>query len=135
MKNLPNTMSTVHLDAVGEISHSRWVGQFTVKCILSHADKFAKARLYAALMPERENLVEEEDRLRAAVIAELSVRISDGPEWWSATHGGQLMADLDPLVELLKLCQEESIKWSKKLEEIASFGDGNVVTAPAPSKS
>src|SRR5665213_335663 len=105
MKTLPSTTTTVHLDSIGEISRSRWVGTFTIKCILSHADRFAKARMYAAMVPEKENLMDEEDRLKAEVIAQLSVRVIDGPEWFEATRGGQLMVDAQPLIDLLDLCK------------------------------
>lgn len=130
MKNLPATTTTVHLDSIGEISKSRWVGTFTVKCILSHADRFAKSRLYAAMVPDKEHLMDEEDRLKAEVIAQLSVRVIDGPEWWEATRGGQLMTDSQPLIDLLDLCKTAMLDWSKKLNEAASFGDGNVITEP-----
>jgi hypothetical protein len=127
MKNLPNHIVTVYLDSTGEVSKTRWVGTFTIKAVLSHADRFAKARMYAALIPEKEILVEEEDKLKAEVLSQLYARIVSGPEWWDGTRGGQLMIDFDPLIDLLKACQEESEKWSKRLEETASSGDANVV--------
>lgn len=128
MKNLPDHIVPVHLDSTGEVSKTRWFGTFRVKCVLSHADYFAKLRLYAEFMPSKKHLVEEDDQLKAEVLSELSVRIVDGPPWWEATIRGQLMTDFNPLIDLLNLCKESAENWSKKLEEAASFGDGNVVT-------
>ena len=130
MKSIPDIISTVYLDSIGEVTKSRWVGSFQVKAIISNADRLAKARLYAKLMPPEGSSVEEDDKIRAELIAQLSVRVVSGPEFWSSSYGGQLLTDIDPLVDLLKLCQEATENWNKQLNETAQTQDGNVIVEP-----
>jgi len=130
LKTLPDIISTVHLDCIGETTKSRWTGTFTVKCVLSHSERFAKTRMFAALMPAKIDLAEEGDKLSAEVLAQLSVRVASGPAWWDATGAGQLMTDLDPLVELLRLCQQAAEEWSKKLDETAAFEENKAIKDP-----
>lgn len=119
MQKIPDTIRMVAIDCTGELTKSRWIGEFRAKAILSHADKFKLERIYAELMPENDKFVKENDKIRAAIIAELSVTIVDGPEWWSATRGGQLMADDTPLYELMGACKKMQEKWSNDLEASA----------------
>src|ERR1019366_469199 len=113
MAKLPEQIVTVFLDSIGDRTKTRWTGSFRIKCVLTHADRFALERMYAALLPSREREVDEEVKLRAATIAELSVRVVDGPEWWQGTRGGQLMTDKDPLYDLIVMANEEEKKWDE----------------------
>lgn len=133
MKKLPDTIATVHLDSIGERTKSRWVGQFKIKRVLSHADQFALERMYAALLPSRDREISEDVRLRAAAIAELYVRVLEGPEWWNGTRYGQQMVDTDPLYDLVGLCSDEEKKWSEQLEAEAKFEDTNAVDPEKPA--
>jgi hypothetical protein len=133
MKSLPNHIVTVNLDSLGDRTKARWVGQFRIKCVLTNADRFKLDRMYAELLPPRDREVDEEVRLRAATIAELSVRVVDGPEWWSSTRGGQLMADKAPLYDLIVMCNEEEKKWDKAVEDLSKFEDSNAIV-PDPNK-
>jgi hypothetical protein len=134
MAKLPEQIVTVFLDSIGDITKTRWTGQFRIKCILTHADRFALERMYAALLPSREREVDEEVKLRAATIAELSVRVTEGPEWWSSTRYGQLMADKDPLYDLIVMANEEEKKWHEAVSKMATSEDSNVIL-PDASKS
>lgn len=134
MKSLPNHIVTVNLDSIGDRTKQRWVGPFRVKCVLTNEDRFRLERAYAELMPSREREVDEEIRLRAATIAELSVRVVDGPDWWVSTRGGRLMADKSPLYDLIVMCNEEEKKWDKAVEELSKFEDNNAIV-PDSNKS
>jgi hypothetical protein len=111
---------------MGEITKERWVGQFQVKAVLAHSDRFQLERLYNQLIP-KDGEVAEDIKLRAATIAELSVRIVKGPRWWDETASGQLMVDMDPLYDLLVLCNKESKNWSEELDKAATMEPSNVV--------
>lgn len=133
MKNLPNVTTTVQLDSIGERTKSRWVGTFTIKRILTHADHFKLDRIYASLMPSRSADVSEEQKLKAAAIAELAVRVINGPAWWDGTNSGQLMVDSDPLYDLISKCNEEEQKWAQEIEESAKFENSNTIDTQKPS--
>jgi len=128
MKKLPDTVALVSLDSTGEVTKTRWVGTFKIKRILTHADRFALERVYASLLPSRDREVSEELRLKAAAIAELYVRVVEGPAWWDSTKGGQLLADSQPLYDLIFLCNEEEKKWSDQLEATANTEESNAVS-------
>jgi hypothetical protein len=131
MKKLPDHIVTLYLDSMGDRTKARWFGSFRVKCVLTNADRFALERMYASLMPSREREIDEEVRLRAAAIAELSVRIIDGPPWWSATQGGQLMADSQPIYDLAMMVNAEEKKWDAAVAELSKFEDTNAIVPDA----
>ncbi len=129
---IPDYMTTVVLDCTGEKSKSKWIGQFKVKCVLTHGDRLAIERMYAELLPvsvnmsignltEGEAANNEKMRLLAATIAELSVRIMEGPEWWRSSRYGQLLIDEEPVYELLILCNKASQDWTDQLDRNATF--------------
>lgn len=127
MRKLPDMTAMVTLDSVGEKTQSRFMGQFKIKRILTHADMFQLERVYAQLLPSREREINEDQRLKAAAIAELSVRVVEGPPWWEGSKFGQLMVDAQPLYDLAMLCSEEEKRWSKQLEDAAKTEESSAV--------
>lgn len=134
MKKLPDMVAMVTLDSTGEKTKSRFIGQFKIKRLLTHADMFALERIYASLLPSREREINEDQRLKAAAIAELSVRVIEGPAWWEGSKNGQLMVDSQPLYDLAMLCSEEEKRWAQQLEETAQTEESNAVPVSEPSK-
>ena len=126
---IPDYIKTVVLDANGEVTKSRWTGTFRVKCILSHADRFALERIYTQLLPS-DTGVDEEVKIKAATIAELSVRVVDGPEWWNSTRQGQLMVDTTPIYELIGLVVKASEEWSHELGKMNANESNAVIPKP-----
>lgn len=130
---LPNYIVPVSLDCIGEKTGSRWTGTFHVKCVITHADRFAIERMYSALMPiNPSRQLDDELILRAETISQLSVRIELGPPWWDSTKSGQLLVDSEPLYALLNLCQDATKKWNEDLSSKASLGNSNAVSQDAP---
>lgn len=123
---IPDYIKTVVLDSTGEVTKSKWTGTFRVKCVMSHADRFALERIYSQLLPYDAKDISEEVRLRAATIAELSVRVVDGPQWWESTNHGQSMVDSEPLYDLILSVNKASEDWSKELESMTS-NESNVI--------
>lgn len=129
---VPNIIRTVNLDSTGEVSKNKFLGTFQVKAILNHADEFAMERMYAKLVV-KEEFMKEEQKIRAAVIAELSVRIVNAPDWWNASSNGQTLADKQPLYDLAQLCSEAYLEWSKELDEAVNknSNSGSVISGEA----
>lgn len=126
MIKIPDYIRMVQLDSMGEVTKERWIGTFQVKAVLTHADRFQLERMYNQLIP-KDGEVSEDIKLRAASIAELSVRVVKGPRWWDETASGQLMVDMDPLYDLLVQCNKESKNWSEELDKAAQMEPSNVV--------
>lgn len=118
---IPDYFTIINLDSVGEVTKSRWIGTFKVKCVLTHMDRMALERVYTELLPPKANENASEDiKLRAATIAELSVRVIEGPEWWNASRNGQLLVDSEPLYDLMVKCNEAYKDWSNRLNQAAN---------------
>lgn len=120
MKKLPEIIVTIALDSMGEETKRRWFGQFRIKRKLTNSERFALERIYSQLLPPSGREVPDELKLRAAAIAELSVRVDEGPDWWQSSRGGQLLIDSTPIYDLINLCHKEEENWNKSLEEEAS---------------
>ena len=133
MNKIPDYIRTVVLDCDGEVTKSRWIGTFRIKAILSHADTFAIERMYSKMLPAGTTPTEEM-KVRAAVIAELSTRIVEGPDWWNSTRHGQLMVDSEPLYKLAVKCKEENDKWNAELNSASQAlgATNNVVDSELP---
>jgi hypothetical protein len=131
VKNLPQMQAQIQLDSEGERTKSRWLGSFTVKRILTHADRFAIERMYSFLLPKDVN-TSEEMKVRAATIAELAVRIVSGPQWWEGSNSGQMLVDSNPLYDLLSLCADAEEAWNKELEANSKLESTNAVNLKSP---
>jgi hypothetical protein len=126
MVKLPSIYKTVTIDCLGDVTKQRWTGSFEVKAILSNADRFEIERIYSKLMPVG-TTPSEEQKIEASTIAELAVRVASGPSWWDSTRGGQLMAEMNPLYDLMQECSKAQKAWSDEVDKMAEMGDGNVI--------
>lgn len=132
MSSLPNIIKPMQLDCIGSTTKKRWIGQFLVKCVITHADAFAIDRIYGAMTNNWPYDVDSKLKLKAQSLAQLSVRIMEGPEWWSASKEGQLLVDDEPVYELMLLCKEATDSWNTEVEKRAIVDDSNTVTRDAP---
>lgn len=132
MIKLPDTIGTVFLDSVGEVSKQKFTGSFRVKIVLTNADQIAVEREYARLLPKDAG-AGDSNKLLASTMAELNVRVLEGPAWFRDASSGQNMIDRDPLYDLIVRINEAYKDWQNRLNESATAGDDNVVQGPAQS--
>lgn len=125
MKKLPDLTASIYLDSTGEVTGEKYIGQFRVKRVLTNADRFAIEREYLEMLPSG-NDASEEVRIRAATIAELSVRILSGPTWWNGSSYGKLLLDTNPVYDLMAKCHESYKDWVTQLKQSAVVGEGDV---------
>lgn len=118
MSKLPDHIVTVTLDSVGEITKRPWLGNFKIKLLLSHNERLLFERRYKELLPNDAG-VDEDTKFKASGLAELSVRVVDGPEWWEASKQGMNLVDAQPIIDLLYKVKDGYAEWLKKVEEIA----------------
>jgi hypothetical protein len=114
---LPSFTSSVTIDVEGDITHSRWVGTFEVKRVLTHGDRFKLEQYYKEYLPD-DSTVQEIIKLRAATLAELRTRVVKGPPWWEASNYGVDLVDKDPMYTLLKECEAATKRWHEELGEM-----------------
>lgn len=117
MAKVPDRIASLTLDSAGEVTKTKYIGTFRIKAVLTHGDRLQLERFYASLLPKNTETVSEEMKVRAATIAELSVRVIDGPGWWTDSNNGLLLLDAEPLYDLLMQCNSAYEDWLKRLNE------------------
>lgn len=110
---LPNYWRNVSIDTKGE-SGLTYTGSFEIKCILSHQDLFDLEKMYQTLLPM--GTTSEELKIKASVIAELSVRIKSGPLWWTESNQGRKLIDTEPLYDLMQAISKTVEEFKEELK-------------------
>lgn len=118
MSKLPDHVVTITLDSTGEITKRPWIGTFKIKLLISHNERLAFERRYKELLPN-DSGVDEDTKFKASALAELSVRVIDGPGWWEDSKQGMNLVDAKPIIDLLYKVNEGYSDWLKKVEDIA----------------
>jgi hypothetical protein len=116
MINLPKNEKTFMFSKVGEVTGAKYEGQFTVKCALSLADKrlieIEKSRITADLMNPTGNL----DAI-GRVIANLRVRVINGPEWYNQQVNTMTILDEEIVFDVFSEALKASDDWMKELKK------------------
>lgn len=113
--NFPNTEKTFYFDYTTQFGN-RYEGNFTVKCLLSAGEKhrleLEKSRLLGNSVNPTDDLVG-----LAVVLSNLRHRITDAPNWWTQSRGGEEIKEEDVLAELYSKTQDSEIEWRRELIE------------------
>lgn len=134
MYKIPDIIRTIFLDSVGEVSKQKFTGTFRVKVVLTNSDKLAIEREYARLLGKEES-ASSNNKLLAGTMAELSVRVLNGPPWFRDAMSGANMIDENPLYEIIVKINEEYKKWQSELSDVASSEDESNVVDTGSAKS
>lgn len=124
--SLPKNESTFDFEHIGELTNKKYEGQFTVKCVLSLADKryleIEKSRLTADLMNPTGNL-----SALGSVIANLRVRVIEAPDWYNQAIMSLDILDEEVVFELYANCLKKSDEWRESIKKKAEEkSEGNV---------
>ena len=130
--DLPKNEAIIDFDEVGETTGKKYDGRFTTVCILNmgkkHQLELEKTRLMADFTNPTDGLFGI-----ATILANLRVKVTDGPNWWKQSGGGLDIEDEDVLIKLYKCVLDKEIEWrdavKKKVQEATPAGN-----APAESK-
>lgn len=118
MSQLPKRERTFVFEGVGADTGIKYDGKFTVKTILKirekHQLELEKTILQADTKSPTAGL-----RGISNILANLRVRIVDGPEWWRQSEGGSDLDDENILLDLYDKVIEQEMEWRKDLQEMA----------------
>lgn len=121
------------LVATGEKSKEKFSGDFRAKKCLSLVDHIDSDRMYRDILGGQNPAYANELASNiAAIVAELSVRLTKAPKWWEETRGGLLLKD----VNVLKDVYEAAINIERKAleaEQKAAEQDKEVLRKNAPT--
>lgn len=112
----------------GEITAHKYEGQFTVKCVLSLADKrlleLEQARLTGDIANPTDNLL-----IISRIVANLRVRVLDAPDWFDQIIANLDILDENVLFDVYAECLTASNDWIEKVrgktEEKQEIAEGN----------
>jgi hypothetical protein len=117
MRELPKNEKTFYFEHTDEFDR-KFDGQFTVKCILTMADKIDLDLDSARIMGDVKN-PSRFLQSRAHIIATLRVKIIKAPTWWEQSVGGLTIEDEAILVALYDKVIEQEKLWRQELKDQA----------------
>ena len=107
------------IDLVGDTTGERFVGTFTVKCVLSKREEMAAdIRRRSILGPNPENAITmlASD---AFVLGQLSVRIIKAPSWWDRSEGGLDLLDTNVTAKVFEEATKSEIEFRESISKQA----------------
>jgi len=108
---------TIHVQ--GDRTFEIWDGTFTVKTMLSHADQMRQDSLRREFLGPNAQFATDRAITQADTFADLAVRITKAPAWWSDNRGGLDLKDDNVVTKL----HEQALKAEKdKTEELRKKG-------------
>jgi len=118
MNNLPKNEKSFFFSKEGEVTSHKYEGQFSVKCVLSLADKrlleIEQSRLSMDLQNPTPNLI-----AISRVIANLRVRVITAPDWFDQFIGNLDILDENIMFEIYGECLNKSKEWQDELKKKA----------------
>lgn len=94
----------IHLK--GDVTGKLWSGSFRSKTLLSFRDKLRADSYRRELLGGTVGSVDPESAAAALVISQLSVRLTETPEWWSASKGGLDLEDANVLEKVYEAAMQ-----------------------------
>lgn len=112
--NLPNKEKTFDFEYQGDLK--KYDGTFTVLAHLNVGQKHALSLEKTRLLGNYANPTDDLAGF-AIILANLRIKIVDGPEWWKQSQGGSTIEDEDALVALYREVQKAEAEWKEDLKK------------------
>lgn len=125
---LPPFQVPITIDVLGDLTKTRWIGNFVIKRVLTHRDKFDIEKWYKRYL-EDDSVAGNKAKINASALAELRVRVVTGPPWWEGTDFLLDCIDETPIAELLAECAKAYKNWEKEVADQAKEPPKNDVVA------
>lgn len=123
---------TFSISVEGAKTGEKWVGSFTSKVLLSQADELAIDRRRRELLGPNAQDAAPVAAQRAAIFAELWVRILSAPEWWKAMAGGLDLVDDEPVAAVFNAAQQAEQEKLKAIKAKAAAAQEALRQIPSP---
>lgn len=127
---LANNQETFHVKIQGDKTKEWFEGDFTVLCLLDMGQQ-----MDVALRTDRYNggskTLPEQFKLFNRMIAELDVRVTKSPTWWSESSGGWNLHDTNIVREVFVKAIEAEDGFGKKVAEKAETTEARAEKQPA----
>lgn len=101
---------------IGSTTGKLWPGDFRAKTILSFRDKLAADAGRRELLGGAAGNIDPEAAAAALVISQLSVRLTETPDWWKESKGGLDLEDANVLEAVYKEALKVEDDYLKQIE-------------------
>lgn len=112
------------INITGESTGEVFKGTFKAKVRLSHRDELRRDELRRKLLGPTPDAASKRAQNQAELIADLSVRLTETPKWWSTVDGGLDLEDDNVLIGIWEECtrlEKEAIERVLKEAEDAKI--------------
>lgn len=90
------------INVIGDKTKETFMGEFTVKCIMSPMDLIKSDKLYRNLIGDNPHFANQDVREYAFVFSQLQFRIVKSPSWWELGEiNGQNVQDRNVLITIM----------------------------------
>jgi hypothetical protein len=117
--DLPSKELVFDFEHVGALTEKKYEGRFTVLALLDigqkHRLELEKTRLLGNHQNPTDGLVGI-----AVILANLRIKVVDGPEWWKQSNGGFSIQDEDVLVALYDKVLDSESEWRQKMRDMGA---------------
>jgi hypothetical protein len=114
--DLPKNEKSFMFSKEGEVTGFKYEGQFSVKCVLTAADKrvleIEQSRLMVDLKNPTSNLI-----AISRVVANLRIRVLKAPDWFDQMIGDLETLDDNILFDVWSECLQASQNWHDELKK------------------
>jgi hypothetical protein len=117
------TTKSFTINAIGETTGRSYSGKFTVKTVLTRADRFEADRRRRELLGPNGAEAMPDLQLESFYLGQLAVRIVEAPEWWKDSSNGLNVEDANLIKELSELtfAKEQEAREELKKEAAAAL--------------
>ena len=112
--NLPPNEKTFSISIVGDTSKQNFVGDFTTVCMPNLRQKSEASIMEAQLNRDLATL-DQNTILYHRMIAKLSQRLTEAPDWWISSDNGRNLLDANVIFEVFKECVDAEREWREKV--------------------
>jgi hypothetical protein len=116
---LPKNEHTFKIDIEGEVTKTKYEGEFTVICKPTLSMKHEHALIKARLMGDVKNPTQDL-YYYSELIAFIKTRIVESPKWWNETFKSLNTLDENIIVEVYDNILKASEEWDKQLNSSLS---------------
>ena len=109
------TTAIFSVNLIGGETGTSYMGDFTVKTILSRRDRFVADERRRAIIGSLAEGALPALQTEAFMLGQLSIRIVKSPDWWSQNGNGLDLADADVIAQVFNLAIE---KENQRREEV-----------------
>lgn len=117
--DLPSKELVFEFEHIGQTTEKKYEGRFTVLGLLDIGQKHRLELEKTKLMG---NYLNPTDGLAglAIILANLRVKLVDGPEWWKQSNGGYSIQDEDVVIALYEKVVASEAEWRQKMKDMGA---------------